>query len=214
MPICDTRITTPQFPSRSNCHGGEGIRMLRVGLVLFVCALLIGCGGRGVMSGNTGTPPSTPTNPGTPTPAPAPAPSAAANSPAPVSLAAGQSQSGIDITVAPPASNPAPNAQDLGVNAPSGLGMASNTGGVIHRGSSMRVLLFGPGLTADMKITLAGPQDITVADVQGVHATDNTPGVAFTASATSTASLGARTVFLQSANGDITSFSGGLEVIP
>jgi len=181
--------------------------MLRVGLVLVICALLIGCGGRGMAPGG-GTASAAPTNTGSS------APSAPAISANPVTLAAGQTRGGVDITVAAAASSPAPNAQDLGVNTPSGLGMASNTGGTIHRGSAMRVLLFGPGLAGDMKITIGGPQDISVTNIQGVHATDNTPGIAFTASAAGNASLGARTVFLQSAGGDVTSFAGGLEVIP
>lgn len=92
--------------------------------------------------------------------------------------------------------------------------MASNTGGSIRRGSTMRLLLFGPGLNSGMKITVAGPPDITISNIQGVQATDNTPGVAFTAKVAGNASLGARTVYLRAANGDTTSFTGGLEVVP
>jgi hypothetical protein len=184
--------------------------VLRLGLILALCALLAGCGGRGVVGAGTSTSSTPPTNTGSATPAPAP--SAPSSTPTPVSLTAGQTQGGIDVVVSTPAATE--NAQDLGTNLPSGLGMASNTGGTIHRGSTMRVLLFGPGMSGDMKVTIAGPQDITVANVQGVHATDNTPGVAFMATAAGNASLGSRTVFLQSANGDVTSFTGGLEVIP
>lgn len=92
--------------------------------------------------------------------------------------------------------------------------MALNTGGAIHRGSTMRILLFGQGLNGSMKVTVAGPHDINVGTLEAVQATDNTPGVAFTATAASNAALGARTVYLRAANGDLTSFTGGLEVIP
>ncbi len=100
------------------------------------------------------------------------------------------------------------------MNPVSGLGMALNTGGAIHRGSTMRILLFGPGLNGGMNVTVAGPHDITLGPPESVLATDNTPGIAFTATAASNAALGARTVYLRSANGDLTSFTGGLEVIP
>ncbi|MGZ4816363.1 MAG: hypothetical protein ACXVZV_13190 [Terriglobales bacterium] len=131
-----------------------------------------------------------------------------------MSLAANQSLRGIDVVVARPASANASNAEDLGVNSVNAPGMASNTGGAIHRGTTMRVLLFGPGLSNTMKVSVAGPPDITVSNIQGVEATDNTPGIAFIATVASNASLGARTVFLRSPNGDITSFTGGLEVLP
>ena len=94
-----------------------------------------------------------------------------------------------------------------------GLGMAANTGGSIHRGSTMRILLFGPGLNARMKVTVAGRPDITISNVQAIAATDNTPGIAFVASVASTAELGARTIYLRSENGEETSFTGGLEVV-
>jgi hypothetical protein len=92
--------------------------------------------------------------------------------------------------------------------------MAANTGDTIHRGSAMRVLLFGPGLNSAMQVTVAGPKDITITNMQSITATDNTPGVAFTASVAGNAALGARTVYLRNTNGDVTSFTGGLEVIP
>lgn len=121
---------------------------------------------------------------------------------------------GVNIAVTAPASSPAPNAQDLGVNPVSGLGMALNTGGAIHRGSTMRILLFGPGLNGNMRVTIAGPRDIMIGTLEAIQATDNTPGVAFVATAASNAALGARTVYLKTTNGDVTSFTGGLEVVP
>ncbi len=106
------------------------------------------------------------------------------------------------------------NAEDLGVNSVGAQGMASNTGGTIRRGSTMRILLFGPGLNGGMTVSVGGPADITITDVKGIQATDNTPGVAFVATVAPNASLGARTVLLRSINGDTTSFTGGLEVLP
>jgi hypothetical protein len=78
----------------------------------------------------------------------------------------------------------------------------------------MRVVLFGAGLNSQMKITVSGPKDITITNITGIQATDDTPGVSFIAAVNSSAALGARTVYLQTTNGDITSFTGGLEVVP
>jgi hypothetical protein len=132
----------------------------------------------------------------------------------PVNLSGGTSASGVDITVVSATASPAPNAQDLGVNDTGVRASASNTGGVIHRGSTMRVVLFGPGLNGQMQVRIAGPSDITVSGITGIQATDNTPGIAFIAAASGKAALGARSVYLQNATGDVTSFTGGLEVVP
>jgi hypothetical protein len=78
----------------------------------------------------------------------------------------------------------------------------------------MRVILFGPGLNGQMQVNIAGPADITVSSITGIQATDNTPGISFMATAKPNAALGARTVFLQNTNGDVTTFTGGLEVVP
>lgn len=83
----------------------------------------------------------------------------------------------------------------------------------MSRGSSKRILLFGPGLTGSMQVRISGPGDITVSNQAGVQATDNTPGIAFTVTATPGAALGARTVYLQNASGDVTAFTGGLEIV-
>lgn len=183
----------------------------RLGPLLIFCMSLVACGGGGGssptqgMNGGQST-----TNPAPP----APQGGSALKAPTPVDVAGGASASNIDVPVAPPASSPAPNAQDLGVNSTTGRASASNTGGLIHRGSTMRVILFGPGLNGQMQVRIAGPSDITVAQVSSIQATDNTPGIAFMATASGNAALGARTVFLQTANGDVTSFTGGLEVVP
>ncbi len=131
-----------------------------------------------------------------------------------VTVAAGQTAGGADITVASPASSPPPNAQVLGVASLSGSGEAFNTGGTIKQGSTQRVLLFGPGLSGNMQVTITGPGDISVSNPLTIKATDGTPGVSFTATASPTAALGCRTVILQTTNGDITTFTGGLGVVP
>lgn len=134
--------------------------------------------------------------------------------PALVDVSRGPSATGIDITVASPVASPAPNAQDLGSNTTTARQAASNTGGTIRRGSTMRVILFGPGLGGQMQVRISGPSDITVSGITSIQASDNTPGIAFMAAATGNAALGARTVYLQNSSGDVTSFTGGLEVIP
>jgi hypothetical protein len=100
------------------------------------------------------------------------------------------------------------------VNTSTGKASASNTGGVIHRGNTMRVILFGPGLNGQMQVSIGGPADVTVSNIAGIQATDNTPGISFMATAKANAALGARTVFLLNTSGDVTTFTGGLEVVP
>jgi len=176
---------------------------------------LAACGGAG---GSTPAPPPTFTsNGGTSSTNAAPAPEAPPvqlSAPVPVDVSRGPSATGIDITVASPVTSPAPNAQDLGSNSPSARQAASNTGGTIRRGATMRIILFGPGLSGQMQVRLSGPTDITVSGITSIQASDNTPGIAFMAAANGNAALGARTVYLQNNSGDVTSFTGGLEVIP
>ena len=93
-------------------------------------------------------------------------------------------------------------------------GSASNTGSTISRGETKTVLLFGPGLDASMQVTITGPSDIVVSNIRSIQSTTNTPGIAFSAAVSSDAALGARTVILRATNDDITTFSGGLEVLP
>ena len=176
-------------------------------LLLFLVSL-VGCGGTAASPGggsNNSSPPTPSTNTGTPTPV---------SAPGPVTVSAGQNSSGVDITVSAPQSSPAPNAQDLGVAAMSGSASAYNTGDVIHRGQTARVLLFGPGLSGDMQVSIRGPADITIASINMITSTTSTPGVSFVATVAPNAALGGRTVVLQNANGDVTTFSGGLEVVP
>jgi hypothetical protein len=65
-----------------------------------------------------------------------------------------------------------------------------------------------------MQVSITGPADITISNVQTITSTTDTPGIAFSASAGTSAALGARTVILRATNDDITTFSGGLEVLP
>ncbi len=186
--------------------------MWRLGPLLLLSLLLSACGG-----GGGSTPNPTVSSGGTASTNPAPPPegsNAQLPAPTPVDVSRGPSAVGVDIKVAAPAASPAANAQDLGSNTPTARQAASNTGGTIRRGATMRIILFGPGLNAQMQVRISGPNDITVAGITGIQATDNTPGIAFLATATANAALGARTVYLQNASGDVTSFSGGLEVTP
>ena len=186
--------------------------MYRTLLALLLLAALVGCGGNSKSPSPSGTA-TVPTGGGTGGTGGTGGSSSSPSSPAIVQVAAGQTASGVNISVAAP-SGTDPNAQDLGVAPLTGPASAFNTGDVIHRGTTMRVVLFGPGLTADMKVSILGPNDIQISNVMGTTATDQTPGITFTAAVAGNAALGARTVTLQSTNGNITAFSGGLEVVP
>jgi len=131
-----------------------------------------------------------------------------------ITIGGGQTASGVDINVSPPAASPPANAELLGVAAIGAAGTASNSGDIIHQGTSMKVLLFGAGLSGSMAVSISGPGDITVGNIRSITSTSGTPGLAFDATVPSSAALGARTVFLKSTNGDITTFTGGLEVVP
>lgn len=124
-----------------------------------------------------------------------------------VNVSGGQTTSGVDIAVTSHASSPTPNAENLGTG-----NSASNTGTTISQGTTATVLLFGPGLNGNMQVTISGPSDIAITNIQSITSTDNTPGVSFTASVAGNAALGARTVLLRDSKDDITSFTGGLEV--
>lgn len=121
---------------------------------------------------------------------------------------------GVDINVVPP-SGTAPNALVLGL-APLGNngGSADNTGAQIHRGSGMQVLMFGPGLSGTAQVQLSGPQDDAISNVTSISSTDNTPGIEFELDVNGNAALGARTVILTDSRNNVTTFTGGLEVIP
>jgi len=133
-----------------------------------------------------------------------------------VSVAAGQNTGGVDINVVTPASSTPPNAQLLG----SGQ-VAQNTGDVVHRGGTASVFLCGPGLSGSMQVFISGStfgsatNDITVSGISTVRCSGTvTSGIGFNVNAAGNAALGARTVVLQAPNNDITTFTGGLEVVP
>jgi hypothetical protein len=130
------------------------------------------------------------------------------NAAIPVDVTAGLDTAGVAITAVSPVSSPAPNATTIGLGT-----NAANTGTTISRGSTQTVLLFGPGLSGSMQVSLTGPADVAISNIQSITATDNTPGVSFTAAVDGNAALGARTVILQNSNNDVTTFSGGLEII-
>jgi len=190
-------------------------RVRSLGVVLLACGLLAACGNGTANRGATSSlSPARNATEAADKVTPPFSPSATSVAPVPVNVPGGQAISDVNITVTSPESTTPPSAEDLGVNPVHGLGMAANTGGSIHRGSTMRILLFGPGLNGHMKVTVAGRPDVTISNLQAIAATDNTPGIAFVASVSATAELGARTIYLKSENGDETSFTGGLEVVP
>lgn len=143
-----------------------------------------------------------------------PSTSAPANPAQVITVSAGQTTSGADIAVGSPQASPAINATTLGANDFGSTGSAFNSGDSIARGASRQVLVFGPGLSGAVTISLSGPADITISNEQSITATDKTPGVSFDVAVSPTAALGARTVLLKNAQNDITTFTGGLEVTP
>lgn len=126
-----------------------------------------------------------------------------------ITVNAGSDTASVNVTVAAPAGTE--TAQALG-NAADGF--AANTGVIVHQASTETIVVFGTGLSANMTVTLSGPNDIGVSNIRGVKATNGTPGIAFDAVIGSSTAPGARTVYLKAPNNDITAFTGGLEVVP
>jgi hypothetical protein len=174
---------------------------------LFLVLCWIGCGG-----GSNST---TSTTPAAPAPAP-PTGGGSTNSggnlttPQVITVANGQTTSSVDITV--PSTASSLNLKLLGVNSPSATTIsASNVGGVVARGSTATILLFGSGLTGSETLSISGPNDITISGQTGVKATDGTPGLQFDITVGSDAAVGARTVSVKQGN-NASAFVGGLEV--
>jgi hypothetical protein len=137
----------------------------------------------------------------------------ALGSPMLVTLSAGSTASGTNIGVVAPQVSPIPNAQFLGVNL--AQGGAAVTGDTVSRAQgAATVTMFGAGLSSSMKVSITGPNDITVGTLTAVTAQDGTPGVQFPITLTGSSALGARTVVMQDAKNDVTTFAGGLEVVP
>lgn len=84
----------------------------------------------------------------------------------------------------------------------------------MHQNSSATVIIAGTGLNTTMKASFSGPADITIGPLQSVTFTNNSKGLSFTATMPANAALGARTLVLQDTNNDISTFAGGLEVVP
>lgn len=179
----------------------------RILIMVVALAVLAACGGNVSRAPATTPPASTP-------PSSTGGSAAPVTTPAIVTVAASATASGVNITVGPAAGATPSNAQNLGVAGLTGSASAFNTGATISRGATQRVVLFGPGLTGDMQVTIRGPSDIQVSNVVAITSTDKTPGISFTAAVAANAALGARSVVLQASNGDITTFTGGLEVVP
>jgi hypothetical protein len=132
------------------------------------------------------------------------------SSPTIVSVSAGQTASGANISVPTPGSSPTPNATAVGADG----SHAFSSGDILHQNSTATVIVAGTGLNTSMKASLSGPADITIGALQLVTFTDKSTGISFTATIASNAALGARTLVLQDMKNDITTFSGGLEVVP
>lgn len=185
------------------------MRLVWCCLLLFGLVLLQGCGERG-LSGNSSTSPTAPlSNPSASSPQPIAASADELRSANFVTVNAGAKVSGIDVVVAPAIG--VENAIALGTLA---AGFATNTGVTVHQSSTETLVLFGPGLSGSMGVSVSGPQDIGVSNIRSITAKDGTPGLAFDAVIGATTAPGARTVYLKSENNDITSFTGGLEVQP
>ena len=116
----------------------------------------------------------------------------------------------------------------IGVAVPATSGSTSitltNSPSVIHlsqlpTSGQMIVALTGTGLTTAgssptslvTSVTFSGPNDITVGTVSALSAGG---GVGFRITLGGSTATGARTIFLKNAQGDITAFSGGVEILP
>jgi len=184
-------------------------RLLWCSLLVLTIVVVEGCGERGLTSNSSTSPTAPLSNPSASSAqpsAPSPGDLKSANV---VSVSAAANTPGVDIVVAPAAG--AENATALGTLSD---GFAANTGAIVHQASTNTIVLFGPGLSGAMQVSVSGPQDIGVSNIRSIQAKDGTPGVAFDAVIGATSAVGARTVYLKAGNNDITAFTGGLEVQP
>ena len=183
------------------------MRLLLGSGLISILMVLAGCGTRGLTSTSAVTSSSTPTPAATTSQPPVSAGSLSASSE--VTVTAGQNSPGVDVTVSPASGTE--NAMVLGTLAD---GFAANTGATVHQASTNTIVLFGPGLSGSMSVSISGPQDVGISNIRSVQAKDGTPGMAFDAVVGSSTATGARTVYLKAANNDVTAFTGGLEVLP
>jgi hypothetical protein len=187
---------------------------VRLSPVFLSLLVLAGCGGVSTSNSPPAAPQPQAQQPPPPATPPANVGGGPAGTPVVVNVSAGLTAGGIDIAVPAPVASAPPNAQLLGVAPLAGAATASNTGATIQRGTTMRVVILGPGLDANTKVTIGGPADITVSNVRTTSATSGNPGISFQAVVASGAALGGRTVILENPQGDVTTFTGGLEVVP
>ena len=174
---------------------------------ILLCLGLAACGGGSSSSTGGGT--SSGINPPATTPPPPP-----------TSVTAGST--GVDITVPGPSTSPVLNAQLLG-----GAGgiradqqFAFSTGDFVHQNTTgLRVIMFGPGLSANnallvTSVRIGGPADVIVepGSIKPIATSDGTTGLSFLIDVAPNAVLGPRTVYLVAGN-DMTTFTGGLEVV-
>jgi hypothetical protein len=185
------------------------VRLLWCSLIAVGLLVFSGCGERGLTTSSLTSPTAPLSNPSASSAGPSGSSPADLSSANLVTVSAGAKSSGVDIVVASAAG--AENATALGTLAD---GFAANTGVVVHQASTDTIVLFGPGLSGAMGVSISGPQDIGVSNIRSIQAKDGTPGVAFDAVVGATSTPGARTVYLKANNNDITAFAGGLEVQP
>lgn len=171
--------------------------MYRLGIVVLALLALAACGGGGSSSNDGGRGGND--NGGTS---------------GPVAVTSGTTVSGIDITLPAPTASPAPNAQFLGAGIVGQSFFLTNGSAVVHRGQSAAIGIQGDGLSTSVTVTFSGPNDITIDTTTIQPLSSGKPGLKFLANISPAAALGARTVFLRNAQGDITAYAGGLEVMP
>jgi len=181
----------------SALRGPSIVPRLLLSTAILASITLAGCGGSSSGRELGGT-----DDPGTQTPSPGSGP---------ITVASGQTITAADISV-PVSSNPI-NATLLGTNSTSAATLfASNTGGAVQRGTSVIVLMFGTGFDRSLTVSISGPSDLAVSNVANTTSTQGTPGIQFTLTAAANAAVGARTVTVRDSQGNVTAFTGGLEV--
>ncbi len=190
------------------------MHQLAVASVITLSLILAACGGGRSSS-------TTPGGTGGPEPPPSPASGA-------VTVAAGSTVNNVNITLPAPSGSGGFNAEMLGVAVPATSGSTSiqltNSPSIIHLGQlpssgQMIVAITGTGLATTAtpptslvtSITVSGPNDVTVGQS---NVLSGGGGIGFRITLGASTATGARTIFLKNAQGDITAFSGGLEILP
>lgn len=145
-----------------------------------------------------------------------------------ITVAAGSTVNSVNITLPAPTASGGFNATMLGVAVPATSGSTSiqltNSPSVIHLSQlpatgQMIVAITGTGLATTgaspaslvTSVTISGPNDVTVGTN---NVLSGGGGIGFRITLGASTATGARTVFLKNAQGDITAFSGGLEILP